>query len=886
MRGLPSHPHPHIICSNKLSLYLFSGSKKYGINKVMDTLTPMLKQYHQIKAQHQNAILFFRLGDFYEMFMEDARKACGILDVVLTSRDAGRAGRIPMCGIPYHAADTYIARLIKAGLKVAICEQVEDPALAKGLVKRDVIKIITSGTYIDEASFESRYLIALSFKDKIAGIAFTDTASGTIQSNEYSSLDRLAEVISKISAYECVYPAQDEVRVRHLFNNPLLRSRNIALSPFEDWCFNTDIARKTLQEHLGVHNLSGFGIDAMPAGISASGALLEYLKQMHHQPVRHIHKLSLYADEDFCFISPAASHGLELESLMQTIDHTLTSMGKRKLKNWIYHPLKTADGIIERQKAVSFLKEAGAVHDELNKTLRNVPDIEKCVSRISCGTGSSRDLAALRLTLNKQPEIKKILDPLSKQNALFILDDLPALREYLTKAISPDIPLSHPEGKVINRGFHAELDSLRDMRENGRQWLKDLQEREIKRTGINSLKIGYTSVFGYYIEISKTNIGRAPQDYIRKQTLTSGERYITPELKDYEEKILNAEEQINSVEKQLIEEVFRIILDSSAALHLFCSSLAQLDALSSLATLASGPGYIRPDVNDSMEISIKDGRHPVVERSLSGTFIANDTSLDADENHLIILTGPNMAGKSTYIRQTAILVIMAQMGSYIPATAASIGLVDKIFTRIGSHDDITRGQSTFMVEMSETAGILNNLSGRSLVVLDEIGRGTSTFDGLSLAWAISEYLAKQKVRTLFATHFHELTALAEEFPGVKNYNVSVKEWNDEIIFLHKIVAGGTDDSYGIYVAKLAGIPAEVVKRSEKILTRLELNNNLQEKIRNRMPQDDQLSLFTDNDSALLDELKKEIAGADLDELTPLQALNKLQKLKERLQENG
>jgi len=853
---------------------------------VMDSLTPMLRQYHEIKAKNQNAILFFRLGDFYEMFMEDAKKACGILDVVLTSRDAGKAGRIPMCGIPFHAADTYIAKLIKAGLKVAICEQVEDPALAKGLVKRDVIKVITSGTYIDDASFETRYLIALSFKDKKYGIAFTDTASGTIQSNEYPSAQRLIETISKIPAYECVFPAQDEEQVRTLFKDPLLRSKNIVLSPFEDWCFNSDIAKKALQEHLSTHNLAGFGIEDMAASISASGALLEYLKQMHHQPVRHIHKISLYADADHCFISPAACIGLELENLMQTIDHTQTSMGKRKLKDWIYHPLKAVDGIVERQNAISLLKNSASAHDSLGTALRGIPDIEKCISRISCGSGSARDLSALRAALNKQPEFISVLKELSKQNSLFHVEDIPCLRDLLTRAVNPEIPLSHSEGKIINRGYHAELDSLRDMQENGKNWLKTLQEREIKRTGINSLKIGYTSVFGYYIEISKANVDKAPADYIRKQTLTNGERYITPELKEYEDKILTAEENIFRIERQLVDDIFRVILDNAAQLHVLSGNLATLDVLYSLSALASLPGYILPHVNDGMIIDIKDGRHPVVEKSILEPFIPNDTLLDTEQNHLIILTGPNMAGKSTYIRQTAILVIMAQMGSFIPAASASMGIVDKIFTRIGAHDDITRGQSTFMVEMSETADILNNLSPRSLVILDEVGRGTSTFDGLSLAWAISEHLGQQKVRTLFATHFHELTALAEEFPGVKNYNVSVKEWNDEVVFLHKIVPGGTDDSYGIYVAKLAGIPADVVKRSQKILSRLELNNNLQEKIRNRLPQDDQLSMFADANEALLKDIREELSSMNLDTITPIQALNKLQKLKEKLEDNG
>lgn len=851
----------------------------------MDNLTPMLKQYYEIKSRHKNSILFFRLGDFYEMFMEDAKTACGILDVVLTSRDAGKAGRIPMCGIPYHAADTYIAKLIKAGLKVSICEQVEDPELAKGLVKRDVIRTVTSGTYIDDSSAESRHLICVSFKDKSRGIAFTDTASGTIQANEYSSDKKLVDVISKIQAYECVYPAEAEDRVKELFNAPALRGKNVTLSPFEDWSFNTDIARKTLQEHLSTHNLSGFGIEDMPSAIAAGGALLEYLKQMHRQPMRHIHKISLYADSDRVFISPAASYGLEMDKLIQTIDNTATGMGKRKLKDWVYHPLKSASEIASRQKAVSLLKNSPETIEKLEPLLRSIPDIEKSLSRISCGSGSARDLLALRTTLNKQPEFRRICADISGQCDLFIVKDAPGLRDLLTKAVSPDIPLTHPEGKIINKGYNEELDGLRDIQENGRKWLKDLQEREAGRTGINSLKIGFNSVFGYYIEISKANAAKTPPDYIRKQTLANGERYITPELKEFEEKILNAEERILRIEKELTEQIFKHILDESAALHEFGSAIAVIDVLYSMAALAKKPGYILPEVNDGMEISIKDGRHPVVERYSIEPFIPNDTELDAEKSHLIILTGPNMAGKSTYIRQTAVLVIMAQTGSYIPASAARIGIVDKIFTRIGAHDDISKGYSTFMVEMSETAGILNNLSPKSLVVLDEIGRGTSTFDGLSLAWAIAESLAGQKVRALFATHFHELTALAEDFPGVKNFNVAVKEWNDEVIFLHKIVPGGTDDSYGIYVAKLAGIPQDIVQRSREILSRLELSNNLQEKIRKAPARENQLSLFEKHDTLLLDSIKKELLEADLDSITPLQALNKLQKIKERIEDN-
>ena len=845
----------------------------------------MLKQYQEIKARYQNCVLFFRLGDFYEMFGEDARRACNILDVVLTSRDAGKAGRIPMCGIPHHASETYISKLIKAGLKVAICEQVEDPALAKGIVRREVIRVISSGTYIDESSFELRHLVCVSVKDNKCALAFTDTASGAIQTNEYSSIPRLAEVISKLPVYECVFPISEEEKVKEIFKNPLLRGKNITLSAFDDWAFNSDIGKKSLQEHFHIHNLRGFGIEEMALSISAAGALLEYLKQMHKQPLRHLHKISLYADSDYVFISPAACYGLELESLMQSIDHTLTNAGKRRLKDWIYHPLKSKEEILTRQKAVTLLRKNSDIREGLGRLLHNTPDIEKSVSRVSCGTSSAKDLIALRSTLLKQPNIQKTLTSLAEENSLFNLEDIPELRELLTRAISPDIPLSHPEGNIINKGYHQELDSLHDIQENGRNWLKNLQEQEIKRTGINSLKIGYNQVFGYYIEISKANLSRAPQEYIRKQTLTNGERYLTPELKEFEEKILTAQEKILRIERGLIDEISKIILDHSAQLHIFSASLAVLDALYSLSLLSASSGYIAPEITEEFTINIKDGRHPVVEKSISEQFIPNDTLLDTNDNHLIMLTGPNMAGKSTYIRQTAILVIMAQMGSYIPASSASIGMVDKIFTRIGAHDEITKGQSTFMVEMSETAGILNNLSERSLVILDEIGRGTSTFDGLSLAWAISEFLAKEKARTLFATHFHELTALAEEFPGVKNYNVAVKEWNDEIIFLHKIVPGGTDDSYGIYVAKLAGIPTEVVKRAEHILTRLELSSDLQQKIRNRLPPENQLVLCSDTTHTLLEEIKREITGLDINALTPVEALNTLHKLNKKIDEN-
>lgn len=861
----------------------------------MENITPMLKQYQNLKTRYQNSILFFRLGDFYEMFYDDARISSPILNVVLTSRDAGKTGRIPMCGIPYHAKDNYIAKLIKAGLKVAICEQLEDPAAAKGIVKRDVTRVITSGTFIDDNNYESRYLISLIPDKKATGLAFIDAISGLIQTNQYSSDTKIIELISKLPVCECIFPLKEEERIKALFQYPLLRSKNIILSPYDDWCFNADISKKSLCDHFNTQTLKGFGIDELPLAVAGAGALLEYVKQMNRMPMRHICKISLYTDTDYVFISPAAVYGLALEELFKSIDQTLTPLGKRCLKNWIYHPLKTKSSILQRQEAVALLKDNQQVQKELHRLLSNLSDIEKSISRISSNDAAPKDVLALRNSLCRIPNIQNALSCLSQKNPLFVIDDLPAIRNLLLNAINPDMPISNPEGKIIKAGYNKELDCIRSIQENAKQFLKDMQAKEIKRTGINSLKIGYNGVFGYYFEITKANLGSVPADFIRKQTLTNAERFITPELREYEEKILNAEDDILRMEREILRDINKHILDNSDGIFLFSSKIASIDALYSLSKIAVFPGYTAPQICEDTEILINEGRHPVVENALSETFIPNDTLLDCENNHLIIITGPNMAGKSTYVRQTAILVIMAQIGSFIPAKSAKIGLVDKIFTRIGAHDEITKGQSTFMVEMSETADILNNLSDRSLIILDEIGRGTSTYDGLSLAWAIAQYLERHKVRTLFATHFHELTALAKDYPGIKNYNVSVKEWDNEVIFLHKIVPGSTDESYGIYVAKLAGIPREVIQRSRQILMRLELNGKLHDKIRDKSSDETQLSLFADNAEPLSqmfatrtgrDEIIDEITNLDINSHTPLEIANKVQQWKDKITGNG
>ena len=855
----------------------------------MEDITPMLKQYQSVKARYPDCILFFRLGDFYEMFFEDARTASGILDLVLTARGAGRAGKVPMCGVPFHAADSYVSRLIKAGRKVAICEQLEDPSVAKGLVKRDVIRVVTSGTILDEQNADPRYLLSIVVKKNNAGIAFMDVTSGVISVQEYEGLERAVETVARLPVYEIVYPAAQEETVRELFRRPLFHGRPLTMSSFDDWPFDPEIAGRSLREHFKVGSLRGFGIEEMDLAVGGAGGLLEYLKQMNKRPMLHVDCIRLHAEGDFLFISPAACHGLELDDLFTAMDKTLTAMGRRLFRSWLFQPLKEIAAIRERQGAILLLKEQPSLRGALADILRTIPDVEKALSRISCGSASARDLFALRTTTALAPSFRDLLASAAGMNPLFVVDDLPEIREFLERSIAPDMPVTHPEGKIIRAGFHAELDSLRDIQENGREWLRNHQAGEIKRTGIHSLKIGFNKVFGYSIEISKANIPHVPPDYIRKQTLVNAERYITPALKEFEEKMVSAEEKVLRIEQELVAEIHAKILAHSRELHAYALALGRLDVLMSLTELSLRDGYVMPDVDEGTELVIREGRHPVVEKTTPDPFVPNDTLLDCAENHLVILTGPNMAGKSTYIRQTALLIILAQMGSAVPASAVRVGLVDRIFTRIGARDEISRGQSTFMVEMSETAGILNNLSERSLVILDEIGRGTSTFDGLSLAWAVAEELHKKNVRTLFATHFHELTALAEHHPGIKNFNVAVEEWKGTVVFLHKIVPGGTDESYGIHVAKLAGIPLPVIRRAGQILAQLEKEGALKERVFIRSGEKAEGSLFADRpeeevrevreELAAAEEIRREIAALDLDVMTPLDALNKLHQLK-------
>ncbi len=839
----------------------------------------MFHQYHHIKARHKDCILFFRLGDFYEMFFEDAMTASRELNLVLTRRGRGTACEAPMCGIPYHAAEGYIARLIRAGHKVAICEQVEDPAGAKGIVKRDVVRIVTSGTFLDEETSEARYLLALTFHGRTVGAAFTDPTSGTIQVAQYPNDRSVIDLVGRLAVRECVFAEGQRSLVTTLFRHPFLRTRGITLSPREDREFDPSVAHQTLCDHFHLPNLRGFGIEDLPAATAAAGALLAYLRDMNKQPLRHIDRIQRYTEDVFVHLPPSAARGLELESLFRVLDHTVTALGRRRLHFWTYHPLRRPAEILQRQAAVTRLKTDPSLLNEIREVLRKVPDIEKAVSRISCGYRHPKAVLAVRNGLQILPRLMEICRSVAGQNRFFTIPDVPDLRQRLAEAIDPEMPIGHWEGRCIKPGYDPELDRLRDLQANGRQWLKTYQEQEARRTGIPSLKIGFNKVFGYYIEVTKPHLKSVPSDYLRKQTLTNAERFITGPLKEFEEDMLTAQEKAVRIEDGILQALREEILAQAPALHRTAAALGTLDALGSLARTAARSRTVAPEINEGDLIDIRAGRHPVVEAATE-PFVPNDTLMDGGPNRLLLLTGPNMAGKSTYIRQTALLVILAQMGAHIPADRAVIGVADKIFTRIGAHDDIAKGQSTFMVEMNETAEILNNLTPRSLIVLDEIGRGTGTHDGLSLAWALAEHFRASGARVLFATHFHELTALAERIEGVKNYNVAVKEWEDEIIFLHKIVEGGTDDSYGIYVAKLAGIPESVIRRARALLTRLEWQGPIEPD----PPKKDaaQPDLFTAALDPKTETVKQRLSEIDINTLTPIEALNRLQELKDIL----
>jgi DNA mismatch repair protein MutS len=873
----------------------------------MSELTPMMRQYLEIKKQTGDAILFFRLGDFYEMFGDDAKLASKILSIALTSRGSGdgRVNKIPMCGIPFHAANSYIYKLISAGYKVAICEQVEDPKDAKGLVKREIVKVITPGTVLEDSALDRKnnnYIMSLFLEKTTAGMAFLDLTTGEFYGQEINfntNFDIIIDEIEKIQPSEILLPdnyADDKVYSKKLIERLKSGPHRIYINYYSGWNYQEPIPTDKLKEHFNVLNLDGFGLTDKPQVISAAGSLLAFVYETQKTVLNHINKISLRSRADILNIDAVSLRNLEITdslarnnetTLFGVLDFTSTSMGGRELKKWLKNPLTDVGMIKQRQNVVQFFTEFSDTRENLKEILKEISDIERISGKLGSQNANGRDLNALKRGLENASKIGNIIKSSSnillKEKFMFEAQELMDIISLIGKSIVDEPPISIKEGGIIKSSFNAELSSLKNISTDGKDWIISLQESERKRSGISSLKVGYTSVFGYYIEISKSNLKHVPENYTRKQTLVNAERFVTPELKEYENRIMGAQDRIMALEHKLFCDVRDTIAANIITLQDVSQRLAGLDTLISFAQAAVNGNYIRPEIDDSDVIEITDGRHPVIEKSIGyNEFIPNDTILDTKENMIMVITGPNMAGKSTYMRQTAIIVIMAQAGSFIPAKTARIGVVDKIFTRVGASDFLARGQSTFMVEMVETANILNNATQKSLILLDEVGRGTSTFDGVSIAWAITEYIHSHvKAKTLFATHYYELTELADNLPGIKNYNIQVKEWGEKIIFLRKIVKGSTDRSYGIHVAQLAGLPGLVIDRANEILKDLEKANysgDGRPKIGadNFMPVS-QLDLFSPEDA----KLREEFSGIDPDNLTPVDALLKIKELKEK-----
>jgi DNA mismatch repair protein MutS len=862
-------------------------------------MTPMIEQYKEIKAKHQDAMLFFRLGDFYEMFYEDALEGSRLLQITLTSR--GRSDeKIPMCGIPYHAAQNYIAKLTKFGRKVALCEQLSDPN-EPGIVKRDVVRVVTPGTTLDENILEQKnnnYLVAISFKKEGTtsetrfGLAVCDISTGEFKVTEIQSGKNLQTEIERICPSEAIV----KPKLLQNFQTHLKATEAKIFFFGHDFELNpTDF----LKDFFKIQNLEAFGLNELPAATEAAALLLHYLQTTQKTDLAHIQGLQTYALSEFMPLDEATLKNLELlstlrenkkeGSLLWVLDQTVTSMGGRKLRFMLTHPLTDLVKIQARLDSVQELFENSRILDDLREILKEVLDLERLLGRLSLGQGSARDLKGLQISLQKIPYLQSILLSLQSAHLKEILgemDALPDLAVLIEKSIVDEPPLAVKEGGMIKEGFHAELDELKKISREGKGFIQALQQQEIKRTGINSLKVRFNQVFGYYIEISKANLNAVPQDYIRKQTLVNAERFITPELKEYEEKVLGAEEKIMALEYQIFTELREKVVSEIRRIQKLAQALANLDALCSFAKVALENGYCKPTINESKSINIQGGRHPVVEKmNFSGRFVENDTILDQEKQQILLITGPNMGGKSTYLRQVALIVLMAQIGSFVPAAHAEIGLVDRIFTRVGASDNLVRGQSTFMVEMQETAHILQNATSKSLIILDEIGRGTSTYDGMSIAWSILEFLHDYlQAKTLFATHYHELIALAEKLPHAQNYSVAVKEdEQDGVTFLYKILPGGVDRSYGIEVAKLAGLPQTVIGRAKQILSDLEEGKNLEES--RKQVSREQLAIFEEDrvpqslqPNPELEHLKK----LDLNNLTPLQALQKLHEVQSKL----
>ncbi len=851
-------------------------------------VTPSRQQYLDIKAQHQDAIVFFRLGDFYETFDDDAKLAAEVLDLVLTSRPQGKNQRTPMAGVPHHAAEGYIARLIAKGYKVALCEQIGDSSQIKGLMPREVVRVFTAGTVIEPGMLDAgrnNYLTAVLLEGDRVGLAYADVTTGEFATTQFNGRRRLTEELARLDPAELLLPDSELA----------YQGEAKAVSRLPDWRFEEGNARQTLLRHFGVDSLSAFGCEGKSLATRVAGAILYYLQETQKGAVGQIQRLATYSVEGFMALDTATRRNLELTeslggersgSLLKVLNKTVTPMGARLLRDRISRPLLDVDDLNGRLNQVDTFFNDALLRADLRTTLKGLPDLERLTNRVLSGKATPRDLEYIGLALTAVPEISNQLSvnsnqsPISSlQSLISQLDACTEAAKIIAQAIAQEAPTNLNKMGVIRPGFSAELDGVMNSSAHARQWVAELEPRERERSSISSLKVGFNKVFGYYIEVTRTHSDNVPEDYIRKQTLTNAERYITPELKEYETLILNAEERILEIERRVFSEVCQQVSQYAKRLLKTANVLAQLDVASALAEAAAMQGYVRPVLTTENRLAIVNGRHPVVEQTLQmERFVPNNVQMDHNER-IQIITGPNMSGKSTYLRQVALIVLMAQIGSFVPADSAEIGLVDRIFTRIGAHDELHAGRSTFMVEMVETAEILNHATNRSLLILDEIGRGTSTYDGLAIAWAIIEYLhnhPRLKPRTLFATHYHELVGLADLLPLVSNYNVAVAEEGDKVIFLHQIVPGGADQSYGIHVGQLAGLPRDVINRANEILLELEEHAPTTAVEPSRLNSVQQMALFPES-SPLLDELQ----ALDVNSMSPLEAINKLYEWKRR-----
>ncbi|MCP4612284.1 MAG: DNA mismatch repair protein MutS [Planctomycetes bacterium] len=869
-----------------------------------EKLTPAMKQFHKFKQQHPDSILFFRMGDFYETFYEDAKTCSKVLGLTLTSRSKA-TNPIPLAGVPYHAVDGYLKKMLQAGYKVAVCEQVENPKTAKGVVKRDVVRIVTPGTLTDDmllTAKEDNFLCAVSMGTKHrAAISWVDISTGHFFAQELPE-DRLLDELLRLSPAECLLADRRgelfEAETKKLVND-ITQLTNAVVTERPGWYFDPYQARQRLLKHFGTATLEGFGIsDGEDGLICPAGAVIEYLNETQKTTLGHIRNLKKISRQNFLQIDPTSLRSLEIlrtirtestkGSLLDSLDETITGMGGRMFRNWLCMPLCDLGAIARRQDAVEEIKNIDGILPELRKLFSNISDTERIAARISTFRASPRDLVALTSTLRQIPHLRGILEQFGAELLVQLAgqcDSMDELADLLESAIKPEPPSHLRDGGVIKTGFSEELDRLRSISTDGRSWLQDYQKEQSERTGIANLKIGFNKVFGYYIEVSHSAADKVPVEYVRKQTIKNAERYITEKLKEFETQALSADDKALELEQQLFEQLRRQSAQYINRLQKLADTIAQCDCLTGLAYLAHRRNYVRPKLTTGREFIIKEGKHPVLSEMLGSQFVPNDIALTGAAGDILIITGPNMSGKSTYIRQAALLVLMAQTGSFIPAEEAEISLVDRIFTRVGASDELVRGQSTFMVEMTETANIINNATDKSLVILDEVGRGTSTYDGLSLAWAITEYIAgKIKCRTLFATHYHELTELAELFGNVKNCNVAVREWMDDVVFLHKILPGGTDKSYGIHVAKLAGLPKTILERSKEILE--ELESTFQKEAtgehlsKHKTKEPDKDSLFVQKHKSVLDKL----SSTDVNNLTPIEAINLLNQIKNEINE--